>query len=249
YFQRLDASGRGLRTPQVIFLPLLLALFILGSLMLLLGISGRVPIDQRTWVLLVPFIQAALLPFVLRCFGSVVRRWVWWRGQRPSISSRLEAMAMGALTTILMFPFVLLIAALLRQVLSYWDPGLEGEQTAVKEVRAIAQDPQLRWLVVANLSFAVPFVEELWFRGALQSTLRHWLAPGWAIAVTSILFGMAHFTVEQGLRNVEVIGSLFVFSLGVGYVYERQGSLWAPLAAHGLFNFMSSMAILFGDVG
>ncbi len=102
-----------------------------------------------------------------------------------------------------------------------------------------------------------PVLEELFFRGLLQTAL---LEEGWglvprqvadinyrptaghrwgAIVITSVVFAAVHASVEQGVV-------LFVLSLGLGYVYERTGNLWAAIVLHGLFNGVNLATILLG---
>ena len=54
----------------------------------------------------------------------------------------------------------------------------------------------------------------------------HWPA----LLISSTLFGLAHYS--QGPAPI----SLFVFGLGIGYLYQRSGSLLACIVMHGLFN-------------
>ncbi|HVT79761.1 MAG TPA: CPBP family intramembrane glutamic endopeptidase, partial [Phycisphaerae bacterium] len=96
-----------------------------------------------------------------------------------------------------------------------------------------------------------PFMEELFFRGVVQTTLvqygwgalvpqfmpkgavpldaRPSAAHRWgAIAIASLGFAFMH--------QLEHVPIIFVLSLGLGYVYERTGILWASIALHAAFN-------------
>lgn len=57
-----------------------------------------------------------------------------------------------------------------------------------------------------------------------------------SIVITSALFGLAHFS--NGLAPV----TLFVFSLGLGYLYQRTGSLIACIVTHMLLNLVTIAA-------
>lgn len=90
------------------------------------------------------------------------------------------------------------------------------------------------WLavLVASLwTFLLPAAaEEALFRGyPLQALAEGW-GPGWAIVVTSIVFGLAHLPNPA----VTVVGALNVAAAGafLGVLYLRTGSLWWATGAH-----------------
>jgi len=84
----------------------------------------------------------------------------------------------------------------------------------------------LQLLVIGVL---VPIVEELCFRGVILNRLAAW-TPRWvAVAVSSLLFGIIHLNVLQGLYAT-IVGVL------LGWVYIRTRNLWAPIIGHIAFN-------------
>jgi hypothetical protein len=85
-------------------------------------------------------------------------------------------------------------------------------------------------IAVVKVGVAIPFFEEFFFRGIVQSTLARTLSPAVAIAVASAIFATAHFTQPQA------VPSIFLLSLGLGYVFYRSQSLVAPWIMHSLFN-------------
>lgn len=98
------------------------------------------------------------------------------------------------------------------------------------------------FLAIVTIFFAVliaPVFEELLFRGFLQSGFRSAGANGWtAIIVTSIFFAFIHFP------NYTHMPSLFFLSCGMGYAYERGGSLFRPILMHVLFNGLNVLSTL-----
>jgi len=81
-----------------------------------------------------------------------------------------------------------------------------------------------------------PFAEELLFRGLIYGGLAQ-RYPGWLAAVFSaLLFALLH--------GVGVLVPIFVLGLGLAYVYQRTGTLWAPILTHSLVNAVS-LALLF----
>jgi membrane protease YdiL (CAAX protease family) len=97
---------------------------------------------------------------------------------------------------------------------------------------------QVRALIVFTAVVVVPFVEELIFRGMIQTALRSYIAKPWpAIFVTSLVFIVFHANPEHWL-------ALFALSLCLGYTYEKSGSLFRSIFVHALFNGMSVLAAL-----
>lgn len=118
------------------------------------------------------------------------------------------------------------------------------EQVAVKSLRKAAANPLIfGWTALAVVTI-VPLMEEFLFRGLLQSWLKRTLrnVPA-AIGLSSLIFAFFHFSISQGVTNIELLTSLFILSCVLGYIYERQRSLWAPIGLHGFFNFMSLLMI------
>lgn len=90
---------------------------------------------------------------------------------------------------------------------------------------------------IAVLSLVVAFCEELLFRGAVQ----HAFGPYW----TSILFAAVHV---RYLRHWLLTGMVFAISYGLGKLYMWTGSLWTPIAAHFLIDFVMGCIIRYrGD--
>lgn len=87
----------------------------------------------------------------------------------------------------------------------------------------------LKILVVIFAALIVPVFEELLFRGFFQTSLRSLLKSPWAgIILTSIFFAILHSPTH--------IPALFMLSVGLGYAYERSGSLLRPILMHVMFN-------------
>lgn len=84
---------------------------------------------------------------------------------------------------------------------------------------------------------AAPIVEEFVFRGVIQAGLRRKLGPLAAITVTALLFALVH-------GNVVDRPALFLLAAMMGYVYERTGSLIAPMVVHLLNNALSIGGLL-----
>ncbi|MDE3045576.1 MAG: CPBP family intramembrane metalloprotease [Verrucomicrobiota bacterium] len=119
------------------------------------------------------------------------------------------------------------------------------DQLAVYFVKMSFQHPLYLFLAAISVVIFAPIVEEFLFRGLLQSFIRKHLGPQNAVLITSLCFSFFHFSGQQGIANIPIIGSLFVFALFLGFLYEKQGSLFASISLHALFNAISMINLYF----
>ncbi|REK77284.1 CPBP family intramembrane glutamic endopeptidase [Paenibacillus paeoniae] len=87
---------------------------------------------------------------------------------------------------------------------------------------------------IALISFVVAVCEELLFRGAIQ----HAFGPYW----TSIIFAAIHV---RYLRHWIPTGLVFSISYGLGWIYIQSDTLWAPIVAHFVIDFIMGLIIRF----
>jgi membrane protease YdiL (CAAX protease family) len=79
---------------------------------------------------------------------------------------------------------------------------------------------------------AGPIVEEIFYRGLLLRSLTAVVPAGWAIAVSSILFGLYHL-------NDPLAAAFFSATLSV--IYLRTGSLYSCIALHISYNALQAI--------
>jgi uncharacterized protein len=91
-----------------------------------------------------------------------------------------------------------------------------------------------------------PIVEELYFRGLIQSRLvwRYGAARG--IGVTSAMFGAAHLIGWQGPASLLAATAIGSGGLVLGYLRNRTGRLGTSQIAHALFNGFAVLLICVG---
>jgi len=85
---------------------------------------------------------------------------------------------------------------------------------------------------IAVICLIVGFCEELLFRGAIQ----HAIGPYW----TSIIFAVIHV---RYLKHWIPTGLVFCISYALGWIYIKTGTIWAPMFAHFLFDFIMGLMI------
>ena len=84
-------------------------------------------------------------------------------------------------------------------------------------------------VLLIGMAICAPIVEELMFRGVIQSSLNKVFKPSIAIIVQAVLFGAYHGNLQQFIYAT-MIGILF------GIMRHWSKSLWTVIAAHVGFN-------------
>jgi len=106
--------------------------------------------------------------------------------------------------------------------------GVEAVQDTVKLLQT-TKDPVLLSLMAIAAVIAAPLCEEIVFRGYFYAAAKRFAGP-WAAGFSSALF----FSAAHG--SLAALLPLFVFGGLLAWLYERTGSLWAPIAVHFCFN-------------
>lgn len=163
---------------------------------------------------------------------------------RNTFARRLKGFGLNPHTVLRDFPpavinFITVLPLILLAVLAVDYAGrlLVGpdfQMQTNESLTVILDNPQLM-LRITMIFFAVvvgPVFEEVLFRGMLQSMIRGYLGRPWlAIALTSVVFATHHPWMHWP--------GIFILSAGMGYAYEKSGSLFRPIFIHMLFNGMS----------
>ena len=119
--------------------------------------------------------------------------------------------------------------------------GTDYELQQHQQLEMITEYPQLplRIMIVFLAVVIAPLLEEMLFRGFVQTTMRSFINiknSAWAaIAASSAFFAIMH-------ENPGHWPALFVLGVCLGYSYEKSGSLLRPIFIHMFFN-ASSVAI------
>ena len=151
----------------------------------------------------------------------------------------LRDFAMAAVNLLTVWP-VLLAMVVLTTLLGklIYGPQFEMQQHAELQLITESSSVSLRVLICVLAVAVAPVVEELIFRGIVQTVIRSYVVRPWpAIIASSIVFAAAH-------ENVEHWPALFVLAMCLGYAYERSGSLFRPIFIHALFNGVTIAAAL-----
>lgn len=178
-----------------------------------------------------------------------LRKLIFWGTHHArSFSRALNQIYFGGLVWFLSYPTVVCVGQLVGIAVLYFIPSPPLDQIAVKNLKGTFQSPQLFWTTVVVIIFLVPIAEEILFRGFLQRWLVQHLGTWKGIAIAAALFAFFHFSTTQGIDNIELLISLFVLACFLGFIYERQGTLWAPIGLHMTFNAISVCMIFLQEL-
>lgn len=102
--------------------------------------------------------------------------------------------------------------------------GLYEVSDSYEEVASVFYQGKLAIELIC-LGILAPIVEEVIFRGLMYKQLTEYVSKRNAVIVSVLLFGLFHGNFLQAIYGVG-LGLLMV------YVYERMGTLWAPILFH-----------------
>lgn len=184
-------------------------------------------------------VLAAILLVFRKPFAAI-----WARPQRES--SYITDLKMMVYTLALALPIIFVCSALFDLIIHkiFHSQNLP-DQIAVQWLKMTFDHPLYFLLTTVTITVLAPILEETLFRGFLQSFLRKHLGVKQAIVITSFCFSCFHFSWGQGWNNIPIIASLFPLALFLGYLYEKQGSLFASISMHASFNTISLANIYF----
>jgi membrane protease YdiL (CAAX protease family) len=126
--------------------------------------------------------------------------------------------------------------AALRPIAHFVDQG----QEVVQELND-ARGPKLVLLAVLAVVVA-PAVEELFFRGLLLRALQRRGSATCAVAVSAILFGLAHVVFDWSSRSA--LPALVALGMISGILAVRTGNLSRSILLHAGFNLLPVLAVL-----
>jgi membrane protease YdiL (CAAX protease family) len=161
-------------------------------------------------------------------------------------TSLLWDIAIGAAFFIVALPFLSLIQNGLEWILTNIFKLEIPAQYFIDFIKHVKNDKPLLIFFFFFVSVLVPMYEEFLYRANLQTWLKNYLSPFWAIIVTSFLFAISHyFTIQTFQGKLIVIVSTFAASIYLGLAYERQRSLLASITVHSLINGVTFLQVLF----
>lgn len=157
----------------------------------------------------------------------VVRRvgWVAWLGLRWPSWPWVLLIAPGAVVFMWLVFGGLQVSGYVEWMESL---GVETVQDTVKLLQK-SEDPLILGLMALTAVIVAPLCEEIVFRGYFYPVLKKFAGVWPAALCSAVVFAAAH-------GNLTALLPLFIFGGVLVFVYEKTGSLWAPIAVHSCFN-------------
>ncbi len=247
----LPRTTADLRYPIIGIIGYLLLFFITAPLSVRIVGKYLQDLAEHSPILLMTLLQIVSLSWVIAYLFSLsllqdktALHAMWVHPSRNRFSCILEDFGLGILTWLIAFPVVGAVSQMM-EFIAFALTGLSPvDQIAVRYLKMAKESPVLLSIALFMILVAAPVIEELVFRGFLYTYLRKKLSMVKSIIFSALIFSLFHFSSDQGVSNIALLSSLFFLALFLGFLYERQRSLLAPIALHMTFNSISVIRIL-----
>jgi membrane protease YdiL (CAAX protease family) len=199
--------------------------------------NGPLWLNEFTVYMVISYIEIVLCLVMLYVAHSTFARGL--KGFGLSAKTIVKDFFAGVVNFIAVYPLVV-ASLMVVMIAGQLAKGEDFEMMTNEGLTAIIDTPYLilKILLFGSFGVVVPIFEEMLFRGMLQSMIRKHLNSPWAaILLSSVIFALMH---PYWMH----LPALFVLSLGMGYAYERSGSLVRPVFVHAIFNIASITAAL-----
>jgi membrane protease YdiL (CAAX protease family) len=105
--------------------------------------------------------------------------------------------------------------------------------------------PYITWNSILSTSILIGFFEEIPFRGFILQKLEERTSFWVAAIISSLLFAAIHIPgwIRFGALTTYNAVSVFIFGVVMAIVFRYSKSLWAPIIAHSLNDFVSGVLI------
>ena len=100
-------------------------------------------------------------------------------------------------------------------------------------------------LIALVAGLVAPVCEELLFRGLLLRALRRRISPVGAVAISALVFALAHPLLDPTIGTVAVVPALFAMGAVSGALAIRTGNLSKSIFLHIGFNLLTTAAAVF----
>jgi len=175
------------------------------------------------------------LPVALYCCWRALRETLGLRRIGLTPSRPLKELGAGVSAFLAAMPLVLGSSALFLLLSRLFD--MDVPKVAHDLLRKLLSSPDqvAVALMVVSAVVLAPLLEEVIFRGLVQTALLSWAGPQhrWSVVlIAAALFALVHGDVATW----HVLPGLFILGLILGWLYEKHGSLLPGVVLHALFN-------------
>ena len=99
-------------------------------------------------------------------------------------------------------------------------------------------------LIALVAGLIAPVCEELLFRGLLLRSLRRRVSPVAAVAISALVFALAHPMLDPTFGTLAVVPALFALGAISGVAALRRGDLSMSIFLHIGFNLLTTVSAL-----
>ncbi len=145
---------------------------------------------------------------------------LWWRQGWKGVGAVLAAL-------VVILPFIYLVQ---KVTALFFDAQNQPQEVFRYFLTHTALNERLPLVFMAVV--VAPISEEIIFRGYLFGVARKYVGFWPAALVVSLLFAAFHL-------HLPALPGLFLLAMAFTLIYERAGSLWAPILMHAAFNSCS----------
>jgi membrane protease YdiL (CAAX protease family) len=187
----------------------------------LLGGGGELSVLGALVILVSTSIGLLLVSWLFVAMPNALAALPSFPGREPQ-RALLSGLGWGVVAWIGSTALLVIAAWVLEQIGMPPEPG--AAELAIQRV-----DP---WLIVLAIVIGAPIAEEIFFRGVVFNA---WLREGgraYAYIGSAALFAVIHLSLVS-------LVPIFFLGLALAWVYERSGSLLAPIAMHATVNGIS----------
>jgi membrane protease YdiL (CAAX protease family) len=222
-------------TWDVIWQVLVVGFFLIGQLVIPLllnffsvnfaayGIRARA-VYSLTYYLSMTALGLLVLYLSIRPYFPLPKDWF-----RVRLSDRWWAWGTGSYFVAL--PLMILVSFVNQQI---WQG--RGGSNPLLQIVLEEGDPVSLGIFFFTAAIAAPVFEELLFRGFLLASLTRYLPVGGAIALSGVIFAVAHMSLSEVLP-LTLLGCI------LGFVYTRSRNLLTPMLLHSLWNGATMLSL------
>ena len=232
------------------YLPLVPLMLWFGGIAVIVALVQKLTPGLQGWQKIfrdhVVMVVGAVVTIMVMLFLARVHFARGLKGFGLNIKTIVKDFLVAILNLLATWPLILAAVALTIFFVKLFS-GAEYQMQQHEQLELVTEYPQLllRIMIVFVAIVIAPLIEEMMFRGFVQTTIRSFINvrnSAWpAIVASSVFFAIMH-------EDPGHWPALFILGVCLGYSYEKSGSLFRPIFIHLFFN-ASSVAIALHEVG
>ncbi|MGD1897337.1 MAG: lysostaphin resistance A-like protein [Phormidesmis sp.] len=197
----------------------------LASTGLILGLSSRgKALYSLVFYLLMAASTIGVLYWAIKEYLPLSKEWF-----RVTFSGRWPLWGIGGYLVAL--PLMLGVSLLNQQI---WQG--QGGNNPILQLVLEERDPIALGMFLFTAAVAAPVFEEILFRGFLLPSLTRYMSTWGAIALSSLIFSVAHLSFSEVLP-LTVLGAI------LGFVYARSQNLMSSILLHSTWNSITMIGL------